>query len=320
MANSHADPVTDTTITDLNASQLNVRHPFDDASADLILRSSDGIDFHVHRLVLSLASSVFADMFTVPQSISEPGVPTVQMAESSDVLDMALRFWYPGAEPPAVQTLEELRAVLEALVLKYDMHFVVPSAKEHLRAYLQDDPVAVFAIACRHEWRDITLEAAKSSLRLPLRSFQSARPVQLKYMSADTYHTLLHYHSECGRVAASATSALQWATYVHIPGGECTNWTDPTVCPRTGHWSFAQNTMAPLTAWFAAYLNGATDVLSKSPAARLDDPELLATPIGKMGTCSSCRVDGYSALMKFITILSAKIEGEINEVDTSSGP
>ncbi|KAJ6592773.1 hypothetical protein B0H19DRAFT_1245599 [Mycena capillaripes] len=307
--------MSDTTITDPNSCRFTVRSPFDNASADLILRSSDGIDFHVHRLVLSLASSVFTDMFTVPQPFSEPGVPTVQMAESSVVLDMALRFWYPGAEPPTVQTLDELRAVLETLVMKYDMHFFLHAAKKHLRGYLEDDPVAVFAIACRHEWKDIALEAARCSLRLPLRTFQSARPAQLKYMTADTYHTLLHYHSECGRVAASATSSLQWVTYAHIPGGECTNWTDPMACPRTGHWSFAQNTMAPLTAWFVAYLNSATDVLSSSPAARLDSPDLLATPIAKMGTCSSFRVDGFSGLMKFVAILRAKIEGDINTVE-----
>jgi hypothetical protein len=306
--------MSETTITDPSSSCFTPSPPFDNTSADVILRSSDGIDFHVHRLVLSLASSVFKDMFTFPQPNSEPAVPTVPVSESAVVLDMALRFWYPGAEPPVVQTLDELRQTLEALVMKYDMQFVVPVAKKELRAYLENDPVAVFAIACRLEWEDIALEAARESLRLPLRSFDSARPGQLKYMTADTYHTLLQYHSECAKVAASATSSLQWATYLDIPGSECSNWTDPTVCPRTGHWTFAHSTMAPLTAWFASYLNGATDVLSTAPFARLDSSELLALPITKMGSCSSCRVDGFSGLMKFLTTLKTKIAGDIEAV------
>ncbi|KAJ7836204.1 hypothetical protein B0H13DRAFT_2107369 [Mycena leptocephala] len=295
--------MSETTITDPSSSCFTPSPPFDNTSADVILRSSDGIDFHVHRLVLSLASSVFKDMFTFPQPNSEPAVPTVPVSESAVVLDMALRFWYPGAEPPVVQTLDELRQTLEALVMKYDMQFVVPVAKKELRAYLENDPVAVFAIACRLEWEDIALEAARESLRLPLRSFDSARPGQLKYMTADTYHTLLQYHSECAKVAASATSSLQWATYLDIPGSECSNWTDPTV------------TMAPLTAWFASYLNGATDVLSTAPSARLDSTELLALPITKMGSCSSCRVDGFFGLMKFLTTLKTKIAGDIEAVE-----
>ncbi|KAJ7659554.1 hypothetical protein DFH06DRAFT_1194588 [Mycena polygramma] len=305
----------DATIVDPALPSFTQRPPFNDASTDLILRSSDGIDFHVHRLVLSLASPVFMGMFTFPQPISEPEVPTVQMAESAVVLDGALRFWYPGAEPPAALTLDGLRKTLEALVMKYDMQFVVPLAKKHLRDFIEDDPVAVFAIACRHEWRDVALDAARSSLRLSLRAFDSKRPAQLKYMTADMYHTLLQYHSDCGKVAASATSSLQWANYQDIPGADCTNWIDPAVCPRTGHWTFAQNTIAPLTGWLAAYLTRATEVLARAPAARLDSPELLALPITKMGSCSSCRVDGFSGLMKFIAILKAKIECDVDSVD-----
>ena len=42
--------------------------PFDDAKADLILRSSDEVPVHfrVFKIILSLASPVFADMFSMP--------------------------------------------------------------------------------------------------------------------------------------------------------------------------------------------------------------------------------------------------------------
>lgn len=33
--------------------------PFNKPSADVILRTSDGVDFHVHKMLLSLASSFF---------------------------------------------------------------------------------------------------------------------------------------------------------------------------------------------------------------------------------------------------------------------
>jgi hypothetical protein len=43
--------------------------PFDDAQADLILRSSDKVPVHfcVFGNILSLASQTFADMFRIPQ-------------------------------------------------------------------------------------------------------------------------------------------------------------------------------------------------------------------------------------------------------------
>ncbi|KAJ7142265.1 hypothetical protein C8R44DRAFT_592907, partial [Mycena epipterygia] len=120
--------------------------PFDDPGADVILRSSDGIDFRVHRLVLSLASPFFTSMFTLPQPISESQVRTIPVSESALVLDRSLRFWYPGAEPIVGQTLDELREMLEALILKYDMQFILTSAKQQLRAHLGEDPVAVFVV------------------------------------------------------------------------------------------------------------------------------------------------------------------------------
>ncbi|KAJ7750603.1 hypothetical protein B0H16DRAFT_1318583 [Mycena metata] len=50
--------------------------PFDE-STDAILRSSDDLDFPVHRAVLSLASPFFRDMFSIPQPESEPKIPVI---------------------------------------------------------------------------------------------------------------------------------------------------------------------------------------------------------------------------------------------------
>ncbi|KAF7350681.1 BTB domain-containing protein [Mycena sanguinolenta] len=121
---------------DSTSSGFVISSPFDDTDADVILRSSDGVDFHVYRLVLSLASSVFKDMFGFPQPNSEATIPTVQVTESALILDMALRFWYPGAEPAALRTIDDLRQILEVLIMKYNVHSVIPQAKKHLREYL----------------------------------------------------------------------------------------------------------------------------------------------------------------------------------------
>ncbi|KAJ7776040.1 hypothetical protein DFH07DRAFT_732034 [Mycena maculata] len=281
--------------------------PFDDTGADVILRSSDGIDFHVHRLVLSLASPFFKDMFTLPQPNSEPDytkpdTPVILMSESALVLDRALRFWYPGAEP-----------TLEALIPKYDIHFIIPLAKSRLRGHLEEDPVGVFAIACGHQWKDLALQATKSSLRLPIRAFELPRLPQLRHVTAETYHTLLHYHSECSRVASEATLSLRWATPHIIPGHGCE---DPMeTCPVDDTiWVFHDHSKKSIVKWFSDYLKVLTERLVRSPVARLDDPKLLSVVVKQLAQCRDCRKRGFAQLMKFSDILKTHIETRIKSV------
>ncbi|KAJ7019746.1 hypothetical protein C8F04DRAFT_1051558, partial [Mycena alexandri] len=59
--------------------------PFDDSTADTILQSSDGFDFHVHHAVIALASPFFKDLFSLPRP--EPKVPVIPVAESSSILE-----------------------------------------------------------------------------------------------------------------------------------------------------------------------------------------------------------------------------------------
>jgi BTB/POZ domain len=70
--------------------------PFIDTWVDCIVRSSDGVDFRIFKIILSLASPIFADTFNNPglQSISEQdynGPQVVTVSENSKVLDLCLR-------------------------------------------------------------------------------------------------------------------------------------------------------------------------------------------------------------------------------------
>ncbi|KAI0732150.1 hypothetical protein C8Q72DRAFT_753347, partial [Fomitopsis betulina] len=64
--------------------------PFNRSSADVILRSSDLVDFRVRKGILAEASSVFDDMFGIPQPENTPsqgdtreGLPVVRLEENS---------------------------------------------------------------------------------------------------------------------------------------------------------------------------------------------------------------------------------------------
>ncbi|KAJ7681351.1 hypothetical protein B0H17DRAFT_894613, partial [Mycena rosella] len=183
--------------------------PFRDAGADLILRSSDGVEFHVYRAVLWLLSPVFRDMFTLPQPDSEPKVPDVRMPESGVVLHRVLRFCYPGAEP-IVQTLGQLAEILEILVQRYDMKSMVPLGQVYLSRYIESDPLGSFAVAARHNWEGLVSSAAKKCLELPLRAPNYKAPEELKYISGTTYHCLIRYHHLAAEAVGRAAEHFKW--------------------------------------------------------------------------------------------------------------
>ncbi|KAI0039927.1 hypothetical protein FA95DRAFT_1467704, partial [Auriscalpium vulgare] len=62
----------------------------DEDQADVVLLSSDGTNFCVSSIILSLASPIFADMFSIdgasPDELLD-GLPVVRMVEAAATLD-----------------------------------------------------------------------------------------------------------------------------------------------------------------------------------------------------------------------------------------
>ncbi|EIM87829.1 uncharacterized protein STEHIDRAFT_55219, partial [Stereum hirsutum FP-91666 SS1] len=87
-----------------NSDAVQFGSPFDDDDADLILRSSDSVDFPVHQAFLSKASSFFKLMLSLPQpptsahpakrsnnrSVDTNSLPVVPVVETSIVLHILL--------------------------------------------------------------------------------------------------------------------------------------------------------------------------------------------------------------------------------------
>jgi hypothetical protein len=71
---------------------------FDVSDADLVIRSSDFVDFQVHKPVLSVASPFFKDLLSLPQpsdSETVDGLHVVQLSEDSELLNSLLSMLYP---------------------------------------------------------------------------------------------------------------------------------------------------------------------------------------------------------------------------------
>ncbi|CDO73315.1 hypothetical protein BN946_scf185008.g77 [Trametes cinnabarina] len=163
--------------------------PFDRDDADLIIPSSDQVDFHVHRLVLSLASPVFAAMFAIPQPPgTDPHRPLEDVTEDSDTLDVFLRICYPFADP-TLESLDRIRVVLPAAT-NYEAEAVIASMKRMLSQsdLLTSDPLRVFAIACLFQLEDQARAAAEKAA-MDNRIAEKTCP-ELDMISAGAYYRL----------------------------------------------------------------------------------------------------------------------------------
>jgi hypothetical protein len=72
--------------------------PFGASDANLVIRSSDFVNFKVHKPVLAVASPFFEDLLSLPQpadSESVDGLPVVQVSEDSELLNTLVSMLYP---------------------------------------------------------------------------------------------------------------------------------------------------------------------------------------------------------------------------------
>ena len=152
--------------------------PFDHAKADIILRSSDHVDFRVFKLFLSLASPFFETLFDIPQPTEDvgdqevkDGLAVIRVTEDSKTLDALLRFCYPCtlAEDPKIEVLQDAADILEA-ARKYSLDVIEKKARQAIinPKILEVESLRCFAIARRGRLWEETVLAAKYTLGQPL--------------------------------------------------------------------------------------------------------------------------------------------------------
>ncbi|KAH9942677.1 hypothetical protein B0H21DRAFT_520626 [Amylocystis lapponica] len=182
--------------------------PFDKATADIVLCSSDDVFFRVHKLFLAEASPFFATMFTLPQptadASSHDGLPMVPVPEDSKTLDDLLRICYPVPDP-TLDKIVRVRDVLSAAT-KYEMEVAKAVCRRALQSpSLLKEPLNVYAVAVQFGLWEEALAAAKQTLREPMNiSASDAPPPALDRISAVAFYRLLQYRSACKAAAKAA--------------------------------------------------------------------------------------------------------------------
>ncbi|KZT67855.1 hypothetical protein DAEQUDRAFT_739103 [Daedalea quercina L-15889] len=194
--------------------------PFDNhyGDADVILRSVNGTDFYVHKNVLRIASSFFADMFSLPQPVYDSasdgdiatgvsdrpsGVPIVSVSENSQVLEDILRMCYP-VEKPNLDSVQVISPLLE-VAMKYQMPEATNVMMRQLMTLCCSQPLDVFAEACKRDLEEVAAHAAQA-FSAPLVVIQETeKDVPAHAIDAFTSHMDAH-HEGCGTVRSTLSS------------------------------------------------------------------------------------------------------------------
>ncbi|KAL7281245.1 hypothetical protein ACG7TL_004553 [Trametes sanguinea] len=146
-------------------------HPlFSSEDGDVVLGSKDRVLFRVHSYTLKTTSGWFRAMYSLPQrgpSVADIPAETIYVDEDSATLEGLLRM-VCGLPIPRLDSYDVIEPILHAAE-KYDM----PGPMSIIRALvvtqpLIDDPLRLYAIACRYGWQDEAMMASRYTLTLNL--------------------------------------------------------------------------------------------------------------------------------------------------------
>ena len=308
--------------------------PFDDARADLVLRSSDKVDFRVFKIILSLASPIFTDMFSIPlpPSDSKPSddeVQVVSLSEHSTALDVALRHIYPVRTPEG-DTLY-FASILAEFARKYQVEALDKVITGYLTVSVERDPVGVYAVAVTYGYDGIGANAARSCLNLPFSDLQSP---YVRCATAEHISGLLRYHIACGKAASALASGRTWfsslshwktGTFVPHGGGiacqacsmpDFIDQTSTSHGPRSHNYKGPPRRSGPRCVW--NYLHRSALVLAHHPNAEAITMETFVLKTNN--DCPSCAQSMREDMLEISVVLGGEIKNAVKQVSLSLYP
>ncbi|KAH9069795.1 hypothetical protein EDB83DRAFT_405736, partial [Lactarius deliciosus] len=120
------------------------------SDANIIVRSSDKINFHVRKSLLAMSSPFFKDLLSLPQPPDDElvdGLPVIQLSEDADLLNSLISLLYP-ISPIIPDSYEKVFALLAACQ-KYDMESVQSNIRAGIKLGTFPAPVEAEAFrAC----------------------------------------------------------------------------------------------------------------------------------------------------------------------------
>ncbi|KAJ3818752.1 hypothetical protein F5878DRAFT_356166 [Lentinula raphanica] len=142
---------------------VNVNARFQSSDADVKFRSSDNVDFHIHKRNLEFATGGFPPSNT-PSSLDE----IVRLSESSTTLEILFQFVYPQRHPSLDKLgFDEVLRVAEAAE-KYEVFAALTATHLMLREFLHSHSKQVLQFACIHRAALLVERLAPIMIDIPL--------------------------------------------------------------------------------------------------------------------------------------------------------
>jgi hypothetical protein len=192
-----------------NEQPRNFGPPFERKDADLIIRSCDQVDFHVHKAILGVASVAFEDMFTAPGQGRNESV--VNLAEDSKTLHRLLTAIYP-VDLSIPKTLEEYLSLI-ASCQKYQMDSTAARIRSLLkecrpRIFTALNSVRAYGIASRYHLQEEALLAARLTLERRVEFDKCGELEDLRYISGADLFRLWQYRIKCTTAVKDCISQM----------------------------------------------------------------------------------------------------------------
>ena len=316
-------------------SSMSIRSPFDDPDADIVIRSAEGISFRLYKVILSKASSVFRDMFTLPDGQSHSGPQTVDVSEDADTLENLMRFCYPVSRP-TFHSLDQLRPVISA-AKKYDMQSTLEDLVRIFESILPGaPPLSAYTLACLLELPHSARTAAKQLLSDPHCFNPKVMPPEFRILPCTVLYTFAVYRSSCQEAALSVVDDWDWllsgdhsrrmqysnkgnphlhSTWVWFSCKECSEDDD------RGMWAGRKSGGDYLypRRWWTRYIRRVRNVLVEFPSPEVaGEAGFRESAVKEAAACGTCASRALSDLNEFSQSLLLRIREAINSVRNCS--
>ncbi|KAI9441998.1 hypothetical protein BJY52DRAFT_473218 [Lactarius psammicola] len=254
--------------------------------ASIIVRSSDQVNFRVHKSLLALSSPFFNDLLSLPQPPDGEivdGLPMVQLSEGADLLNSLFSLLYPI--PPVILGSYEKVFALLAACQKYDMVSIQSNIRAEIKrgtfpAPVRAEAFRAYAIASRMRLVPEMENAACLTLGYPM-TFESLGE-GLRPLKGRELCNLVRYRKRC---RDNLVSCLDTFFNVH---SRCQIWAS---CREWSSWITPQTTP---TTWLHSFFTGKSVELKKSFTHAIFSPStildgfLMALKNHTHSGCSAC--------------------------------
>jgi hypothetical protein len=302
--------------------------PFDNPDAELIIRSSDNVDFRVFKSFLSVTSSVFKDMFAFPQGPAgvtgqemRDGLAVIQITEGSRIVETLLRFCFPNILTPVpdLKTMDEMLPMLEVSI-KYGIGILEKRVREALFSppVVKMGAMKLFVIAYQHGWETEMRIAAEYTLCEP--AWERLYVVELESITGGDLHRLQLYRLNCTTAAIQVATTFEWYPAGSPRWWQCSSCEDATNEILFGTVYGGLQRAKPV-GWWVRYMKAAAKELAKRPFGNtVLDAKMVDRALQEADNCPNCsqKKNLDVRFTEFCNVFAAEVDRVVSKVSSIS--